>query len=299
MGLRDLKSNLDIHGGNQAISQAGSPTGFLSNPNPPHDGGAFMAQGPEVGVEDYDHDWMRDDGNLDSPFTYKEGRPGYPTQDDHLVAMLERRPVASTNTDPAGPLNTQGHTNPMTYSPTMGGNGQGTLDSVPSLNNSQYGNGLFNTSDTDAGVDHPGHGQGYKVDGEDLHIALLNSQAPNYHKNSQANYGAGQPGGNFPGMNPSPSPAGANRHQDLNTTAGGIGNAPGFAKYRNPYTNPDIEPSPNAIDTVSEQGLEGLYTSTVNANTTYNSNWPTPSRQIPDLDLNGSTPTKYLDGAPN
>ena len=68
-----LKSNLDIHGGNQAISQGGSPSGILSNPNPPYDGGAFLAQGDEVGVNDYDHDWMRDDGNLDSPFSYKKG----------------------------------------------------------------------------------------------------------------------------------------------------------------------------------------------------------------------------------
>jgi hypothetical protein len=152
MGLRNLKSNLDIHGGNQAISQGGSPSGILSNPNPPYDGGAFLAQGPDVGVTDGDHDWGRDDGNLESPFDYTSGTPGYPTQDDHLVAMLERRPVGSTNTDPAGPLNTQGHTNPMTYSPSMGGNGQGTLDSVPSLNNQQHGNGLFNTSDTESNV---------------------------------------------------------------------------------------------------------------------------------------------------
>ena len=198
-------------------------------------------------------------------------------------------------------MGTQGHTNPMMYSPSMGGNGQGTLDSVPSLNNQQYGNGLFNTSDTDAGVNHPGHGQGYKVGGEDLHIALLEQTATNYYKNSSANYGAGQPGGTFPGMQPSPSPGtvggtttGADRFQDLNTTAAGIGDAPGFANFRNPHTVPGIEPSPNVIDTVSEKGLEGLYTSTVNDGFAYNSNWPTPGRQTPDLDINGTTPPSYV-----
>ena len=46
-----------------------------------------------------------------------------------------------------------------------------------------------------------------------------------------------------------------------------------------------MEPSPNVIDTVSEQGLEGLYTSTVNSSTVYNNNWPTPSRNPRNLDL--------------
>ena len=306
MGLRNLKSNLDIHGGNQAISQGGSPSGMLSNPNPPYDGGAFLAQGPDVGVGNYDHDNYRDSGNSDSPFDYTTGTPGYPTKDDHLVAMLERRDVSSTNTDPAGPLGSQGHTNPMTYSPSMGGNGQGTLDSVPSLNNQQYGNGLFNTSDTDAGVNHPGHGQGYKVGGEDLHIALLNQTAGNYYKNSSANYGAGQPGGTFPGMQSSPSPSQTSdpisptsRYQDLNTTVGGIGNAPGFANFRNPHTSQGTEPSPNIIDTVSEKGLEGLYTSTVNTGTAYNSNWPTPSFFLTIRQQPRSTPSAYQNSLPN
>ena len=55
--------------------------------------------------------------------------------------------------------------------------------------------------------------------------------------------------------------------QDLNTTEGGIGNAPGFARFQNPFTNPSMEPeSPNVIDTPSEQGLAGIYNSTVNPN---------------------------------
>ena len=74
MGLRDLKSNLDIHGGNQAISQGGNPGGMLSNPNPPYDGGAFAAQGPDVGVQDYDYDFHRQgEGTTDSPFDYDKG----------------------------------------------------------------------------------------------------------------------------------------------------------------------------------------------------------------------------------
>ena len=302
MGLKSLKSNLDIHGGNQVISQGGNPGGILSNPNPPYDGGAFAATGPDVGVTDYDHDFHRQgEGNTDSPFQYDDGRGGgtYPSTDDHMVALLERRKVSSTNTDPLGPLGSSMVTNPMTYSPTPGGSGQSTLDDVPSLNNTQYGNGLFNE------VNHPVHGQGYKVGGEDLHIALLDQTVPNYHRNSDANYGAGQPGGNFPGMKPSPSPGtvggiatGADRFQDLNTTAGGIGDAPGFANYRNPFTTQGIEPSPNAIDTPSEKGLEGMYKSSVNPNTSYNSNWPTPGRQTPDLDYNGDNRPRYQNSLP-
>ena len=56
--------------------------------------------------------------------------------------------------------------------------------------------------------------------------------------------------------------------------------------------------SVGGLDTIAERGLEGLYTSTVNAGTTYNSNWPTPSRQIPDLDKNGSTPPSYQSNLP-
>ncbi len=285
MGLRDLKSNLDIHGGNQAISQGGNPGGILSNPNPPYDGGAFAASGPNVGVLDNDYDNYRDSGNSDSPFEYDKGRSGgtYPGTDDHMVALLERRNVSSTNTDPLGPLGSKMHTNPMTYSPTPGGNGQGTLDNVPSPQNAPNGNGLFGDA----------LGKGKTVDGEDLHIAMLQGQYTSTNPNANFNgtdYGAGQPNSTYPTLNPG--------ELDLNTTAGGIGDAPGFAKYRNPFTNSSIEPSPNAIDTVSEQGLEGLYNSSVNPNAVYNSNWPTPSRQLPDLDKNGATPNKYQDNLP-
>lgn len=285
MGLRDLKSNLDIHGGNQAISQGGNPGGMLRNPNPPYDGGAFAATGPNVGELDNDYDNYRDSGNSDSPFEYDKGRSGgtYPGTDDHMVALLERRNVSSTNTDPLGPLGSAMHTNPMTYSPTPGGNGQGTLNDVPSPNNAPNGNGLFGDA----------LGQGKTVDGEDLHVAMLQGQYTSTNSNANFNgtdYGAGQPNSTYPTLNPG--------ELDLNTTAGGIGDAPGFAKYRNPFTNSSVEPSPNAIDTVSEQGLEGLYNSTVNPSTVYNANWPIPSRQTPDLDINGATPNKYQDNLP-
>jgi len=285
MGLKDLRSNLDIHGGNQAISQGGNPGGMLRNPNPPYDGGAFAATGPNVGELDNDYDNYRDSGNSDSPFEYDKGRSGgtYPGTDDHMVALLERRNVSSTNTDPLGPLGSAMHTNPMTYSPTPGGNGQGTLNDVPSPNNAPNGNGLFGDA----------LGQGKTVDGEDLHVAMLQGQYTSTNSNANFNgtdYGAGQPNSTYPTLNPG--------ELDLNTTAGGIGDAPGFAKYRNPFTNSSVEPSPNAIDTVSEQGLEGLYNSTVNPSTVYNANWPIPSRQTPDLDINGATPNKYQDNLP-
>tara|TARA_Y100000004_G_scaffold193648_1_gene256578 strand:- start:314 stop:1189 length:876 start_codon:yes stop_codon:yes gene_type:complete len=290
MGLKDLRSNLDIHGGNQAISQGGNPGGFLSNAQPPFDGGANLASGPLVGEQDQDYDFFRDSGNTDSPFDYPSSGRGYPTADDHLVAMLERRSVSSTNEDPLGPLGSRMTTNPMTYSPTPGGNGQGTLDQnmnmnkgVNSLNNAQYGNGLFGDA----------LGQGKTVDGEDLHVHMLQNQYTSNNTSANYNgtdYGAGQPNSSYPALNPG--------ELDLNTTTGGIGNAPGFAKYRNPFTNPGVEPTPNAIDTVSEQGLEGMYNSTVNPNTNYNGNWPSPSRLTPDLDINGATPNKYVDSLP-
>ena len=290
MGLKDLRSNLDIHGGNQAISQGGNPGGFLSNAQPPFDGGANLASGPLVGEQNNDYDFFRDSGNTDSPFDYPSSGRGYPTADDHLVAMLERRSVSSTNEDPLGPLGSSMKTNPMTYSPTPGGNGQGTLDQnmnmnngVNSLNNAQYGNGLFGDA----------LGQGKTVDGEDLHVHMLQNQYTSNNTSANyngTNYGAGQPNSSYPALNPG--------ELDLNTTTGGIGNAPGFAKYRNPFTNPGVEPSPNEIDTVSEQGLEGLYNSSVNPNTNYNGNWPSPSRLTPDLDINGATPSKYIDSLP-
>ena len=292
MGLKDLKSNLDIYGGNQVISQGGNPGGMLSNAQPPYDGGANQATGPKVGEEDYDFDFHRDSGLNDSPFEYPSGqRQTYPTNDDHLVAMLERRNVESTNTDNYGPLGSSMVTNPMTYSPIPGGNGQGTLDDVPSPNNSQNGNGLFGDA----------LGQGKTVGGEDLHVAMLQNQYTSTNTSANFNgtsYGAGQPTSTYPTLNPSPVVRDTPNFQDVNTTVDSIGEAPGFAKYRNPITNSDMEPSPNKIDTVSEQGLEGLYNSTVNPSTVYNNNWPTPSRQTPDLDINGSTPSKYQDNLP-
>ena len=68
MGLKNLKSNLDIHGGNQAGLIGGNPAGFVSNPVSPFDGGAYKATGTDVGVQNYDYDNYRNDGNIDDPF---------------------------------------------------------------------------------------------------------------------------------------------------------------------------------------------------------------------------------------
>ena len=245
-----------------------------------------QATGPKVGEKDYDTDFYRSDGNSDSPFTYKAGRGnGYPTQDDHLVAMLERRNVASTNVDGYGPTGA-GTTNPMTYSPTPGGNGQGTLDSVASPNNAQNGNGLFGDS----------LGQGKTVGGEDLHVSMLDKQYTS-NINPLANYGAGQPGSTYPVLDPSPVPRDQNNFQDINGLKG-----PQFANFRNTAYNIGEEVmSPNQFDTVSELGLTGTYKSTVNPTTVYNSNWPTPSRTTTaygPLDIDGTTPSKYQDSIP-
>ena len=312
MGLKDLRSNLDIYGGNQAIGQGGSPGGTLSNPNPPYDGGAYLAQGPKVGEQDYDFDFYRDSGNSSSPFDF-ESNGSYPTSDDQLVAMLERRSVSSTNTDPLGPLGSSTVTNPMIYSPTPGGNGQGTLDEnmnmnngVSGLQNAQYGNGLF------ADKDSLGAGSKKTINGVDLHVALLQNSYTSTNTSANyngTNYAAGQPTSVYPTINPSPVTRDQDNFQDLNTTEGGIGNAPGFARFQNPFTNPSMEPeSPNVIDTPSEQGLAGIYNSTVNPNSNTNGNWPTPQQSLLDLSaqsspsipggINDSNPTKYQDIMP-
>ena len=91
--------------------------------------------------------------------------------------MLERRSVSSTNTDPLGPLGSSTVTNPMIYSPTPGGNGQGTLDEnmnmnngVSGLQNAQYGNVLF------ADKDSLGAGSKKTINGVDLHSYTLRGE---------------------------------------------------------------------------------------------------------------------------
>ena len=70
-----------------------------------------------------------------------------------------------------------------------------------------------------------------------------------------------------------------------------------------------MEPeSPNVIDTPSEQGLAGIYNSTVNPNSNTNGNWPTPQQSLLDLSaqsspsipggINDSNQTKYQDIMP-
>ena len=294
MGLRDLKSNLDIHGGNQAGLIGGNPAGFASNPNSPFDGGAYKATGPEVGVNDYDYDNYRDSGANDDPFEYKKNSATngvYPSTDDHLVAMLERRKTKSRNEVPLGPPTN--YNLPMEYvdaAGNSGGSGQGTLNSVPSLNNNTpntFGDSISSPKKT--------------VNGEDLHVALLQNEYTNTSPylglgaNPAYSYGAGQPTSVYPTLNPSPVTRDTPNFQDMNGAQG-----PVFDQFRNIRGNASPEPSQNAggLDTVSERGLEGLYTSTVNAGTVYNNNWPTPSRQIPDLDLNGNTPNKYQNNLP-
>jgi|TARA_B110000908_G_scaffold168141_1_gene222444 hypothetical protein len=296
MGLKNLKSNLDIHGGNQAGLIGGNPGGFASNPSSPFDGGAYKATGPDVGVENNDYDNFRDMGNTDDPFVSKQSSNGgiYPSTDDHLVAMLERRKTKSRNEVPLGPPTN--YNLPMEYvdaNGNSGGSGQGTLNDVPSPNNAQNGNGVFGDA----------LGQGKTVGGEDLHVAMLQNNYTSTNTSANFNgtsYGAGQPTSTYPTIKASPVQRDTPNFQDLNTTTNGIGDAPGFANFRNPYTNPSAEPlqSAGGLDTVSEKGLAGTYTSTINPTNNYNSNWPTPSRQTPDLDINGATPGKYQNNLP-
>jgi len=294
MGLKNLKSNLDIHGGNQAGLIGGNPAGFASNPNSPFDGGAYKAQGPEVGVQDYDYDNYRDSGANDDPFEYNPNSAtngAYPGTDDHLIAMLERRKTKSRNEVPLGPPTN--YSLPMHYvdaTGNSGGSGQGTLNSVPSLNNNTpatFGDSMSTPKKT--------------IGGKDLHEHLLTQMYTNTSPylgqggNPSYAYGAGQPTSLYPNIMPSPVPRDQPNFQDIN----GV-NGPVFDQYRNIRGNASAEPMQvvGGKDTVSEKGLEGLYTSTVNPGTVYNANWPTPSRQTPDLDRNGNTPSKYQNNLP-
>lgn len=294
MGLKDLKSNLDIHGGNQAGLIGGNPGGMVSNPSSPFDGGAYKATGPDVGVNNNDYDNYRDSGANDDPFEYKKNSATngiYPSTDDHLVSMLERRKTKSRNEVPLGPPTN--YNLPMEYvdaTGNSGGSGQGTLNSVPSLNNNTpntFGDSISTPKKT--------------VNGEDLHVALLDKTYTNTSPylglgaNPAYSYGAGQPTSVYPTINPSPVARDTPNFQDMNGA-----NGPLFDQFRNIRGNASAEPMQSAggLDTIAEKGLEGLYTSTINPTNNYNSNWPTPSRQTPDLDINGGTPGKYIDTLP-
>ena len=64
---------------------------------------------------------------------------------------------------------------------------------------------------------------------------------------------------------------------------------------------PEPTVQPNAIDTLHEISLGGIYTSTTHPLATYGAGQPGgtyPSLSPSGLDLNGNTPTQYIDNIP-
>jgi len=64
---------------------------------------------------------------------------------------------------------------------------------------------------------------------------------------------------------------------------------------------PEPTVQPNAIDTLHEINLENIYTSQINPGATYGAGQPGgtyPSLSPSGLDLNGNTPTQYIDNIP-
>jgi hypothetical protein len=64
---------------------------------------------------------------------------------------------------------------------------------------------------------------------------------------------------------------------------------------------PEPTVQPNAIDTLHEMNLEGIHTSTTNPESSYGAGQPGstwPSLSPSGFDLNGNTPTQYIDNIP-
>ena len=77
-----------------------------------------------------------------------------------------------------------------------------------------------------------------------------------------------------------------------------------FANVDNPSMfalGPEPTVKPNEIDTLHESSLESIYMSKTNPGATYGAGQPGstwPSLSPTGLDLNGNTPTQYIDNMP-
>ena len=99
--------------------------------------------------------------------------------------------------------------------------------------------------------------------------------------NPNASYGAGQPGGTYPAINPS--------LLDIN-------GAPGL-----PFDNGSEPAGPNVIDTIAETGLESIYNSLINPGASYGAGQPGgvyPAINPSTLDLNGAPGPQFEGSTP-
>jgi hypothetical protein len=155
MGLKELKSNLDIAGG------------FKGAP-----GQTFTAQstitGPTVDKATPDPDYHTQKGASDSPFQTKGDGSG-----DHLVDLLQDKIVRSSNTN-------------LQYDPQQM---RGLQPGPPAPGGDQDFDGETGGQGYFHGVANPGKGQGKQIDGKDLHEHLLTDSYNYNHGNATENVG--------------------------------------------------------------------------------------------------------------
>ena len=297
MGLKELKSNLDIAGGFGGAQQTQTNQSTIP--------------GPSVNNATPDPDYNRMGGATDSPF-YSKNASG-----DHLVDLLVDSNVHSTNTSNIyDPQQMKG----VSPGPPVPGGDQ-DLDGVTG------GQGYFHD------IPNPGKGQGKQINGKDLHEHLL-ADAYNYnHGNATENVGPspGETGNSefqdLDGLSNSPSfadPAGAGKqlngkdlHESLLTdpyqyshggpTAQTITIDAGIRDL-NGAQGPNFD---NGISsTLHEDLLANTYTSTINTQTNYGAGqpggtWPTvqpsPLASTPFADLDGGLPSngEYINNQPS
>ena len=159
MGLKELKSNLDIAGG---FGGAPNQTSTQQSTIP----------GPSVNNAIPDPDYHTKKGTTDSPFHSRGEGSG-----DHLIDLLEDRIVHSSNT--TNIYDPQQMTGLSPGPPTPGGD-----QDFDGLDQGVIGGPrLFH------GINNPQRGQGIQLGGVDLHEHLLNNSYQYSHGDSPENVG--------------------------------------------------------------------------------------------------------------
>jgi hypothetical protein len=294
MGLKDLKSNLDIVGGFGGAQQT-----FTDQSTIP---------GASVNNAVPDPNFNTLNGTTDSPFQTRTG--------DHLVDLLEDKIVNSTNTN-------------LTYDPQqMQGIQPGPPAGDQDFDGVTGGQGYFH------GVANPGKGQGKQINGKDLHEHLLTDSYNYNHGNASENVGPspgatgnsefqdidGLEGPKFDKGDPSTV------HADPSQGATPTQLVESYTSTVNPLANhgnstwpvvPAVDQDLNGLPGQAFNGNPGTLHTDLLANT-YNSainglssfgagqpggTWPTvqpsPLASTPFADLDGITPSKYENNLPS
>ena len=242
MGLKELKSNLDIAGG---FGGAPNQTSTQQSTIP----------GPSVNNAIPDPDYHTKKGTTDSPFHSRGEGSG-----DHLIDLLEDRIVHSSNT--TNIYDPQQMTGLSPGPPTPGGD-----QDFDGLDQGVIGGPrLFH------GINNPQRGQGIQLGGVDLHEHLLTNPYNYTYGNSSQFYNATE------NVGPSPGQTGNSEYQDLDAVDGGNGYFHGIAnpgKYQgkqlggkdlhetmltDPYTNNGVTvgPSPGPSGHSEHQDLDAV-----------------------------------------